>query len=138
MSQLLAFRYSEPFSKAWLGASSQGELIWASLTRFSLLPIDHAMDCVDVFELATGAKGLAADKTQRLVVMSIREDRLSRRLRTLMHLPTAVMLADGLMKCGVFRQLLHYATTGIVMLEIGHDKYVRLRTRQLPTKDFIH
>ena len=106
------------------------------MNRLPMLPIDHATDCMDVFELATGAKGLSNDKTQRIVVMSIREDRLSGRVRTLMHWPTSIMLADGFTKTGVFRQLLFFATTGMITLKLGQDKFIRLRTRKNLGEDF--
>ena len=67
------------------------------------------------------------DKTQRIVAMSIREDRLTRIIRFFYHSPTSNMLADGLTKVGVFPQLLTYATTGLLKIHLKESQYIRIR-----------
>ena len=62
------------------------------------IPHDHVIDCMDLWELACGCKGIPQDKSQRLGVLHIREERRQLRLRRLYHLPTAFMLADMLTK----------------------------------------
>ena len=81
---------------------------------------------MDLFELVTGAKGIATDKNQRLVVIALREDRLSNRIRSYQHFPTSCMLADGLTKTGYFPQLLHFGTTGFLNIEVS-DRFIRQR-----------
>ena len=93
----------------------------------TIILVDHITDCMDLYELVCGMKGLSADKNQRLVITSLREDRSRGFIRRFMHWPTSIMLADGLTKVGVFPQLLRYATTGIVKLELACDKHIRSR-----------
>ena len=31
-----------------------------------VIPVDHVTDCMDLYELVTGKKGLSADKQQRI------------------------------------------------------------------------
>ena len=95
--------------------------------NITIVPVDHVTDCMDLFELATGSKGLSNDKTQRIVVMSIREDRLCRRIRNFFHVPTAGMIADGLTKPGTFYQLLRFATTGTMQVSLKSSQYLRMR-----------
>ena len=92
-----------------------------------LLPCDHISDCLDLFMLVTGQKGISSDKNQRLAVLSIREDRLSGRIRRFIHLPTRYMLPDGLTKPGVFPGLLEYCTTGWWTVAASSDKPLRMR-----------
>eukprot|EP00959_Pyramimonas_sp_CCMP1952_P044093 921617-Pyramimonas_sp.AAC.1 len=46
-----------------------------------LIACDEVTDWVDLFEPITGARGLTTCKTQRISVMSLREDRLTGRFR---------------------------------------------------------
>ena len=68
-------------------------------------------------EFVTGLKGVPQDKQQRLPIMALREERLSGRVRGMMHIGTDIMLADALTKPGVFRQLMELLTTGIARLD---------------------
>ena len=90
---------------------------------------DQMTDCMDLYELVTNNRGLSADKGQRLIIVSLREDRMSGRIRTFQHIPTAAMIADGLTKTGVFLQLLRFCTSGYVAFKIGDDKFMRQRSR---------
>ena len=81
-----------------------------------IIPVDHLTDCKDLYELVTGLKGIPQDKQQRLPVMALREERLAGRIRWTGHIPTDVMVADGLTKPGTFPQLMKLLTTGIVDL----------------------
>ena len=60
-----------------------------------------------------GSKGLPADKIQRLPVLLLREARLLKRVRHFLHVPTEIMLADGLTKPEIFHNLMYHLTTGL-------------------------
>ena len=49
------------------------------------VPVDHYTDCNDLFELMTGEKGVPQDKTQRLYIMGLREDRITRCITTIFN-----------------------------------------------------
>ena len=69
-------------------------------------------DCDDLLKLVCSGKALPQDGMQRVYVMSIREDRVHRKIRFMIKLPTEIMLADGLTKikfCGVLQ---YYMQTG--------------------------
>ena len=83
--------------------------VWPDrLTPMALLHIPDSLrpwlatnayvDRMDLFDLATGQKGVPVDKLQRLGVLAIREERRPGRLRRLGHLTTHYMLADVLTK----------------------------------------
>jgi hypothetical protein len=83
-------------------------------THQVILPIDCVTDCMDVYELICGAKGLSNDTQQRLIILSLREYRGLGILRAVFHAPTTVMLADGLTKVGRFAQLMKYCTSSFM------------------------
>ena len=95
----------------------------------SILPVDHVTDCMDLFELMCNSKGLSSDKSQRVAILALREDRMSGRLRWIAHFPTAAMIADGLTKSGVFLQLMRFVTSGLILLPLKPDQFIRLRRR---------
>eukprot|EP00974_Lingulodinium_polyedra_P005304 499835-Lingulodinium_polyedra.AAC.1 len=59
---------------------------------------DHVIDCMDLWELCCGYKGIPQDKGQRLGILMLREERRSLRLRRLYFVRTKFMLADLLTK----------------------------------------
>jgi hypothetical protein len=128
---LVSFRYTEIFGKSILNKESLNprDLMLMQSLNMSICPIDHVTDCMDLFELVCGSKGLASDKSQRVAVLALREDRMSGRIRFVMHWPTAGMLADGLTKSGVFPQLLRFCTCGMLFLPLKAEQFVRLRRR---------
>ena len=76
------------------------------------LPHDHFVDCMDLWELACGYRGIPQDKGQRLGVLVIREERRSLRHRRLYHVTTHYMLADLLTKyMGYVSKSLHELET---------------------------
>ena len=112
-SQLIALRYTELISGCTVGASKPLQvLISISDTGKYIVPIDHYTDCYDLFQLCCGMKGIPTDKTQRLSILSIREDRLCGRIRNFIHIPTNAMVVDGLTKPGTFSELLKLVSTG--------------------------
>jgi hypothetical protein len=78
------------------------------------VPHDHFVDCMDLWELSCGYKGIPQDKSQRLGVLAIREERRSLRLRRLFHVRTHWMLVDQLTKHNgyVSRSLMELLTSG--------------------------
>ena len=76
------------------------------------LRVDHYTDCLDFWQLCCGEKGIPSDKGSRLAIFSMREERLSGRIRGFIHIRTTIMLADGLTKIGIYDQLMRHQTTG--------------------------
>jgi hypothetical protein len=62
------------------------------------LPIDLVGDAKDVLELVTGEKGVPLDTTQRVIILSLRERRLLRKLRCMFTISTFDMIANRLTK----------------------------------------
>jgi hypothetical protein len=85
---------------------------------------------MNLFELCTGTKGLSNDKSQRLAILTLREDRLLDRTRWMIHTPTKAMVAYGLTKEGFFQQLLFLCTTGVFKLPVDIQLRARRATQQ--------
>ena len=98
--------------------------------------VDHCTDCMDFWQLCCGVKGVPSDKGSRLAVLSMREERLSGRIRHFLHLPTEIMLVDGLTKSGTFKLLMNHMTTGVWKIEVPKNKYVTMRTVIEPRTSF--
>ena len=99
LAQLTAIRLTEPE----LHAQHDFRLSPMILMRLQddghcPLPVDHVVDCMDLWELACGYKGIPQDKSQRLGVLAIREERRTNRIRRFFHFRTDYMLADLLTK----------------------------------------
>ena len=99
MAQLLAVRFCEHE----LISQKQSKLTPLQLLALQddgliPLPVDMGIDCMDFWELCCGYRGIPQDKSQRLAVLAIREERRTHRLRRLYHLRTASMLSDMLTK----------------------------------------
>ena len=62
------------------------------------LPIDSLTDCRDLFELTTGVKGVPQDKTQRLLILSLREKVMCWKLRHFGWINTGDMCANNVTK----------------------------------------
>jgi hypothetical protein len=60
--------------------------------------LDLATDCNDLFELATGQKGIPQDKSQRLVIAAIRQRRLMGKVRATVKITDRDMVANPLTK----------------------------------------
>ena len=65
--------------------------------RFDI-PMDIITDCKDLWELETGQKGVPQDRTQRLIIMSLRERRAQGRIRNACWTDTRDMIANSLTK----------------------------------------
>ena len=130
-AQLVSLRFTEVFAQTLLGRplSSPRDLLELQHRNVSVLPLDHVTDCMDFFELVTNMKGLSSDKSQRVAILAVREDRMTGRIRFIMHWPTKAMVADGLTKLGAFPQLMHLLTTGYLHLPLDDSQFIRIRYR---------
>ena len=97
--------------------------------------IDHCTDCMDFWQLCCGIKGVPSDKNSRLAVLSMREERLSGRIRHFMHFPTEAIIVDGLTKSGLFKLLMEHLTTGRWMLT-NLKKPITIRTVSTPRAEY--
>jgi hypothetical protein len=124
LAQLVAMRLAEIFS--YRARLTVAELIQIQTDVSWPIPIDHYTDCGDFFELVTGSKGCPQDKTQRLHVLSVREDRITRRIRFFVQIPTESMLVDALTKVMLSGLLMTFLTSGYYRIQHADHK-VRLR-----------
>ncbi len=115
VAQLVAMRLSEP--ELTQKHSINKPLLLQELqdTGQCPIPVDAYIDCMDLWELCCGMRGTPQDKSQRLGILAIREERRSLRLRRLYHIRTHVMLADYLTKTigADSKSLLELTTSGI-------------------------
>ena len=58
----------------------------------------QATDCMDLLELITGKKGVPQDRSFRLIILALREKRLTNRFAASIHVDTHDMLANSLTK----------------------------------------
>ena len=133
VGQLAALRYVEPELAMELGRAPRALDVMQYLERQRCsLPCDHVVDCMDLWELCCGYRGIPQDKGQRLGVLMMREERRSLRLRRLYHLRTRWMLADMLTKFENpdSRSLLELASSG--RWTVGGDVRVRHGFGQAP------
>ena len=79
------------------------------------IPVDAVIDCMDLWELACGQRGIPQDKSQRLGVLALREERRWSRLRRFYHYTTHWMLADQLTKYSGY-----FSKTLLEMVSSGH------------------
>jgi hypothetical protein len=124
LAQLVAMRLAEIFS--YRARLTVQELIQIQTDVSWPIPIDHYTDCGDFFELVTGSKGCPQDKTQRLHILSVREDRITRRIRFFVQIPTESMLVDALTKVMLSGLLMTFLTSGFWRIQHADHK-VRLR-----------
>lgn len=109
--QLIAMRYSEVlgagFNLPLYRSPTIKESIHIQETGAFCFPIDDYGDCKDLWELMTGMKGVPQDRHQRLYVLSLREDRMTGRIRKTVLVPTEIMVADALTKVMVSPQFMN-------------------------------
>ena len=108
-------------------APSIQQLIGIQEGGFPELPMDFYGDCKDVFELVTGARTLPQDKGQRLYILSIKESRISGRMRMMVLVPADCMTSDSLTKPMVHHSMLYLLTTGMVQFANQEDHPVTAR-----------
>ena len=62
------------------------------------MPLWQVTDCMDLLELITGKKGVPQDRSFRLIILALREKRLTSRFSASIHVDTNDMLANVLTK----------------------------------------
>jgi hypothetical protein len=121
IGQLLAYHMSEPFTRTILGYNTIPKDVLRIPEVFRpIVPADRWTDCMDLYELCCGHRGIANDKNPRIVFMALREDRLRANTRTFLHIPIVAILADGLTNVGTF-------ATSEVSLDRTHGNRDRTR-----------
>ena len=88
------------------------ELIKMQELNCVIMPTDHCTDCNDLFELVCSGKSLPQDRMQRVYIMSNREDRVLRKIRNMIKIPTEIMLGDGMTKVKICKVLQAYIRIG--------------------------
>ena len=62
------------------------------------MPLWQVTDCMDLLELITGKKGVPQDRSFRLIILALREKRLTHRFAASLHVDTNDMIANALTK----------------------------------------
>ena len=91
MGQLIAARITEMFCQMVLPPRSSitaHDMLELSQKDIMVIAHDSMTDCMDLFELITGGRGVPSDKSQRVAIMALREDRVHHRIRSVLHVPT--------------------------------------------------
>eukprot|EP00959_Pyramimonas_sp_CCMP1952_P066155 1381235-Pyramimonas_sp.AAC.1 len=117
MAQFTALRFTEILIRPQLDGGPEGALKMLMQNQDeakTILSVDIVTDCIDLYQLVTGMKGIPLDQAQRLSILSLREDRLAGRLRRFYHWPTEVLIMDALTKQGLFPQMQDYLFMGII------------------------
>ena len=81
------------------------------------LKIHACTDCRDLLELVVGAKGAPQDKSQRLIILSLRERRVIGKTSSISHIVTQDMVANSLTKREDSSQLNQLLTSGTLVLK---------------------
>ena len=116
--------YMEPIYRV---PHTLGNLMLLETDGKMILRADLLTDCHDLFELISGLRGVPSDKSQRLAILSLREERLSGRIRLTMHGPTTIMTSDGLTKDGTYPQLMELLKTGHLNFTDTRGKPISVR-----------
>ena len=94
------------------------------------IAVDLFTDAMNLFELICYSKSLPNDKHHRVGILALREDRLTRRIRNVIHVPTGIMLADPLTKSVTTKTFMRWATTGIWNTALQPDSNTKIRIRR--------
>ena len=138
MAHMVALRYTESFTNDTFKRYNLRALMTIQDHAKYILPIDTVTDCYDLWELCCGLKGIPIDKTQRLSILGLREDRMTGRIRYMIHVNTENMIMDGLTKLGTFPQLMLLMTTGIIRIDNYKNKPCTIRKsskREITTEE---
>ena len=91
------------------------------------IPVDMNADAMNLFELICHTKSLPNDKHHRVGILALREERLTRRIRDIIHLPSGITLPDQLTKKMISPISMTYCTTGIWDTTLHGEKVIRIR-----------
>ena len=116
IAQLAAIRYAEPEVALRYDCKLRPlQLMTFCDEARCPVPVDAVIDCMDLWELICGIRGIPQDKSQRLGVLALREERRQLRLRRLYHYTTHYMLADQLTKYSGY-----FSKTLMELISSGH------------------
>jgi hypothetical protein len=136
-AELVASRFTELYSPYPM---TPDRMIHHEASLPAELPIDLIGDAKDVLELVTGERGVPLDTAQRVIILSLRERRLLRKLRHMYLVSTKDMLANRLTKYDPSDPCLEkFLDTGIV--SINHPGTLRpavKSAKQLSEDEIIH
>ena len=88
LGQIIGLRLTEPEVIHMYNIKRPLELHEMLDTKRLPIPVDAWIDCLDLWELCCGLRGTPQDKSQRLGVLSLREEGRTLRLRRLYHART--------------------------------------------------
>jgi hypothetical protein len=94
-AELISARYTELYSPTIM---TLDHMISHDQKHPHDIPIDLVGDAKDVLELVTGERGVPLDTAQRVIILSLRERRLLRKLRCMYTISTHDMIANRLTK----------------------------------------
>jgi len=94
-AELISARYTELYSPVTMTLDA---MIQHDQKLPHEIPIDLVGDAKDVLELVTGERGVPLDTAQRVIILSLRERRLLRKLRCMYTISTFDMIANRLTK----------------------------------------
>ena len=97
LSETVAMRFTETVYPGFRPPSLQELIELESFGRFEL-PVISCTDCHDLVDLLTGQKGTPQDKSQRLIILSLRERRLLGKTSGTIWQDTQDMCANALTK----------------------------------------
>jgi hypothetical protein len=136
-TELVASRFTELYSPYIM---TPDKMIMHEAGLPAEIPIDLIGDAKDVLELVTGERGIPLDTAQRVIILSLRERRLLRKLRHMYLVSTKDMLANRLTKYDPSDPCLEkFLDTGIV--SINHPGTLRPavnKAKQLSEDELIH
>jgi hypothetical protein len=119
--ELISARFTELYSPSPMSLDS---MIIHDTWRAHDVPIDLLGDAKDVLELVTGEKGVPLDTAQRIIILSLRERRLLKKLRCMYSISTFDMVANRLTKYDAKDNCLdHFLDTGF--LHFNHPGFFR-------------
>ena len=131
-AQLVSLRFAEVLQAGIClplrSRCTLGQLIVVQEQNLMPFPCDQYTDCGGLWELVTGVKGVPQDKSQRLYIMSIREDRVNGRIRRFFLIPTNIMFADSLTKHMICKIFMDFCCSGIWRTSLA-DKKIKVRGR---------
>eukprot|EP00971_Amphidinium_carterae_P114418 2267140-Amphidinium_carterae.1 len=97
IAESLAMRFTELFAPHGV-TINHSELLKIEDEGKYDVPIDCASDCADMIQLVKGDKGVPQDRSQRLLILSLREKMFCGTVRSMHHIPTTRNPANNLTK----------------------------------------
>ena len=128
VSNMIASRITElEFLPVFGRLPNARDLLEVHARSLNIIPTDMYTDAMNLWELICHGRTLPNDKNHRVGVLALREDRITRRIRNVIHIPTKIMLADQLTKRMLSEIFMCYCTTGIWNTNLAQDAKARIR-----------